>query len=288
MRKSMYLGAASLAVLFANPAVAQETDEVEDGDIVVTANRFESLMSDTPIAMSAFTGDDLTQSGVTNPTQLADSVPNVSIVRGNGLQITIRGVTSTDGTEKGDPSAAFMLDGIYLARPQAQEVSFFDIERVEVLRGPQGTLYGRNSTAGVINVLSARPEFEFSGSVNASYGSFDHLNGTAVINIPLGETFAVRAAANIDRRDSFLIDGNTADGVTLDPFKNNQSLRLSALFEPSEDFSLLLVGDYSTIQGNPTNAVPSANFFNVAAAGVRANYTAPVHLDPANRMPRAG
>ena len=100
MKKSVFI-VASLLIVAADPAIAQETDqaEVPKGDIVVTANRFESKMSDTPIAMSAFTGDDLSRAGVTNPTQLADSIPNVSIVRGDGLQITIRGVTSTDGTE---------------------------------------------------------------------------------------------------------------------------------------------------------------------------------------------
>lgn len=285
--KSALRLAASVIALIAHPAMAQEADEnVQEGDIIVTATRTETLLSETPIAISAFGGEDLIESGVSNPTQLVDLVPNLSIVRGNGLQITIRGVTSTDGTEKGDPSAAFMLDGIYLARPQAQEVSFFDIERVEVLRGPQGTLYGRNSTAGVINVISARPKFELGGSVDFSYGSFNHTNGTAVINVPLGDTFAVRAAANFDRRDSYLIDGNVGDGVELDPFKNNLSLRLSTLFEPTEDFSLLLVGDYSTIKGNPTNSVPSANFFSNVVTGPRATFERPTYIDPTARAGR--
>jgi iron complex outermembrane receptor protein len=127
-----------------------------------------------------------------------------------------------------------MQDGIYLARPQAQEVSFFDLERVEVLRGPQGTLYGRNSTAGVVNVLSARPKSELGAAIDATYASFDGINVTSVVNVPLGDTFAVRVAANFDRRDNYLIDGNAADGISLDPFKDNQTIRLSALFKPSD------------------------------------------------------
>ncbi|MFN3458902.1 MAG: TonB-dependent receptor plug domain-containing protein [Novosphingobium sp.] len=83
-------------------------------------------------------------------------------------------MTSTDGTEKGDPSAAFMQDGIYIARPQVQEVSFFDIGRIEVLRGPQGTLYGRNTTAGVVNLISAKPKLgKFEGSVDLTYGNYN-------------------------------------------------------------------------------------------------------------------
>ena len=130
----------SAAILAMVPAVAgaQESGgDADSDDIVVTANRTESLLSKTPIAMSAISGKQLAETGITNPTQLEASVPNLSIVRGNGLQITIRGVSSSDGTEIGDPSASFMTNGIYIARPQTQEVSFFDVERVEVLRGPQ-------------------------------------------------------------------------------------------------------------------------------------------------------
>jgi iron complex outermembrane recepter protein len=279
--------ALSIAALAATPAFAQEATEAvaDSGDIVVTATRSETLLSKTPIAMTAVSGENLIQSGITNPTQLEETVPNLSIVRGNGLQITIRGVTSTDGTEKGDPSAAFMQDGIYLARPQAQEVSFFDIERVEVLRGPQGTLYGRNSTAGVVNLLSVRPKFDFGAKVDATYSSFKNVNATAVINVPLGETLALRAAANFDRRDNYLIDGNAADGVSLDPFKNNKTLRLSALFQPTNALSVLIIGDYSTIKGNPTNTVATSNFYSGIVSGARPTFERPSFLDP---TPSAG
>jgi iron complex outermembrane recepter protein len=291
MRTKFFVGTALISFAVCTPAFAQsstdgEEDQVQAGDIVVTANRTESLLSKTPIAMTAIGGDELVQSGITNPTQLEESVPNLSIVRGNGLQITIRGVTSTDGTEKGDPSAAFMLDGVYLARPQAQEVSFFDIERVEVLRGPQGTLYGRNSTAGVVNVISTRPKMEFGASIDASYGSFGSVNGTAIINVPLGENFAIRAAANMDRRDSYIIDGNAADGFGLDPFKDNKTIRISALFEPSTDFSLLVIGDYSTIKGNPTNGVAPANFYTNILSGARPTFGRPTLANLSNRQAR--
>jgi iron complex outermembrane recepter protein len=278
---------ASTLALAATPVLAQEaTDAVTDGDIVVTANRTSSLLSKTPIAMTAVGGDDLIQSGITNPTQLEESVPNLSIVRGNGLQITIRGVTSTDGTEKGDPSAAFMLNGIYLARPQSQEVSFFDIERVEVLRGPQGTLYGRNSTAGVINVLSVQPKFETGARLDATYGNFDAINATAAINLAASDSLAFRVAANIDQRDSYLIDGNAADGIGIGKFKDNKAIRLSALYKPSSDFSLLLVGDYSWQKGSPSNGVPVSNFYSNVVSGARTTFERPTYLDPSAKAGR--
>lgn len=274
-------------IALAHPAFAQDAaDQPNDGDIIVTANRTSSLLSKTPIAMTAVAGDDLIQSGITNPTQLEETVPNLSIVRGNGLQITIRGVTSTDGTEKGDPSAAFMVNGVYLARPQAQEVSFFDIERIEVLRGPQGTLYGRNSTAGVVNILTVQPKFEFGARADVSYGNYDALNGTVAINLPASDSIAFRVAANIDRRDSYLIDGNSADGIGIGRFKDNKAVRLSALFKPTPDLSLLLVGDYSWQKGSPTNGVETSTFFSNITSGGRPTFERPTYLDPSARAGR--
>jgi iron complex outermembrane receptor protein len=163
MKKHAVAGLVSaLAIITSNAAHAQsQKDEIKaaDGDIVVTATRQSTLLSKTPIALTAVTGDTLRDKGVANPANLGEQVPNLSIDRANGLQITIRGVTSTDGTEKGNPSAAFLVDGIYLARPQEADISFLDIDHVEVLKGPQGTLYGRNTTAGVINVITKKPEF---------------------------------------------------------------------------------------------------------------------------------
>jgi len=250
------------AALIASPALAQEQSAApQDGDIVVTATRTESLASKTPIALTAIGGEGLRDAGISNPTQLADVVPNLSIDRGNGLQITIRGVTSRDGTEKGDPSAAFLLDGIYIARPQAQEVSFFDIERVEVLRGPQGTLFGRNSTAGVVHVISARPVDHFAASVDATYGNFDTIQATAMVNVPVAPGFALRGAVNYDRRDSYIRPWVNSPWK-LDPGKENLSARLSALIDFGPDVTLLLRGDYSKIDGRPANTVRLTNFFS--------------------------
>lgn len=248
------------AALIASPTFAQGQETPQDGDIVVTATRTETLASKTPIALTAIGAEGLRDAGISNPTQLADVVPNLSIDRANGLQITIRGVTSTDGTEKGDPSAAFLLDGVYIARPQAQEVSFFDIERVEVLRGPQGTLFGRNTTAGAVQVISARPLDHFAASFDAAYGNFDAIQATAMVNVPVTSGFALRGAVNYDRRDSFVIQSPTSP-FKLDPAKNNLSARLSALLELGPDVSLLVKGDYSRIKGRPAHSVRLTNFF---------------------------
>jgi len=258
----------SVISLAATSAMAQApATNAATGDIIVTAQRTSTLASKTPVALTAVTGDTLTQQGVTNPTQIADVVPNISIDRanGNGLQITVRGITSTDGTEKGDPSAALLLDGIYIARPQAQETSFFDIARVEVLRGPQGTLFGRNTTAGVVGVVSNLPQFKLGASGDINVGNYGQVQATGVLNIPLASNFAIRAAANYDRRDSFITRApQLAD--RLDPFKDNISGRLSARWKFAKG-ELILRGDYTQMGGRPQNGVRLANFYTNTASG---------------------
>jgi iron complex outermembrane receptor protein len=269
-----------IAVLMAGAASAQETANTSaerastasaaasdsgldaassQGDIVVTATRTSTLASKTPVALTAIAGDSLIQTGVTNPTQVGELVPNVSIDRVNGMQITIRGITSADATEKGDPSAAFMLDGIYIARSQAQETSFFDVSRVEVLRGPQGTLFGRNTTAGLVNVITNRPTFEFGGRVDASYGNYNQAQATAVLNVPVTDRVAVRGAVNYDRRNSFIAAGPRISS-SLDPFKDNISGRLSALLDLGQG-EIIVRGDYAKMGGQAQNSVLASNFF---------------------------
>lgn len=264
--------AAGLAVIAAAPFAAHaqgnsSTQAPATGDIVVTAQRTSSLASKTPVALTAVTGSALAQQGVTNPTQIAEVVPNISIDRanGNGLQITVRGITSTDGTEKGDPSAAFLMDGIYIARPQAQETSFFDVARVEVLRGPQGTLFGRNTTAGVVGVVSNLPMFKLGGSGDIQVGNYGQVQATGVLNVPVTDNFAIRAAANYDRRDSFITRGSQLTS-SLDPFKDNISGRLSARWKFAKG-ELIVRGDYSQMGGRPQNGVRLANFYTNTGSG---------------------
>ncbi len=267
MTKLFLIGASAIAMLSANAALAQEqaapqtaAPQADGGDIIVTATRFETLASKTPIALTAVSGEQLVAAGITNPTALGDQVPSVMINRNNGLQITIRGVTSSDGTEKGDPSAAFMSDGIYIARQQSQEVSFFDISRVEVLRGPQGTLFGRNTTAGAVNVITNRPSFDkVGGSVDAAYGNFNNTQATGVLNLPVSDNLALRAAVNFDRRDSFLKPG-TNFNAPLSPYKDNLGARLTALLK-FDGGELIIRGDYTRMGGNGLNIVSTGNFY---------------------------
>lgn len=266
MKRFMLAATASLFGLAAVPVWAQSSaDEAAgNGDIIVPATRSETLLSKTPIAITAITGDDLRSKGITGPTDLGDSVPNLSIDRvGNAVQITIRGVSSTDNTEKGDPSAAFLLDGVYLARPQQVDVAFFDINRVEVLRGPQGTLYGRNTTAGVVNVITNKPKLgKFGVGANAGYGTYDAINVDGFINVPLGDNLALRAAASYDQRDNYQRVA-PGDNAKIDPFRKNLASRLQLYFEPNDAINITIRGEYSTLKGSRTSDVRASNFYDL-------------------------
>ncbi|WP_068077742.1 TonB-dependent receptor [Novosphingobium lentum] len=278
MKKLLMAGTAILVTMVASPAFAQDTapqdapqantaQSVDKGEIIVTATRSETRLSKTPVAVSAITGDALRSQGITSPTNLSKDVPNLSIDRTNGLQITIRGITSTDGTEKGDPSAAFLLDGVYLARPQEADVSFFDVQRVEVLRGPQGTLYGRNTTAGLVNVITNKPELGKLGfGINGGYGNYKAYNADGYVNVPLGDIAALRVAGSFDQRDNYL-RALPGDPVSINPFRKSYAGRVQLLIKPNDRLSITLRADYARLKGTRITNVRKENFFKANPLG---------------------
>jgi iron complex outermembrane receptor protein len=175
------------AIAWSAPACAQvETRADGIQEVIVTAQRTAAPASKTPVAMSVLTAAQLDAIGADTPGALAARLPNTYLENSyDGLRITIRGVSNADVTEKGDTSAAFLVDGVYVARPQSQTVALYDVERVEVLRGPQGTLYGRNTTAGVVNVITKAPVNRFEGDVNAAVGSRGERKVGAMVNVPV-------------------------------------------------------------------------------------------------------
>ncbi|MBD3869178.1 MAG: TonB-dependent receptor [Acidobacteria bacterium] len=176
--------------------------------VKVTATRVETDLMKTPIAISVFDQDTLNREGVQNVRDLAQMVPNMDIATKNGQStpiISMRGIRSTNETELGDPSVGVHLDGIYSPRMQGALALMFDNERVEILRGPQGTLFGRNSTVGSINIITAKPKLDrFESSINMQYGNYNAQEVQAIVNKPISDTFAVRFAGRFHQRDSYL------------------------------------------------------------------------------------
>lgn len=267
-----HLSAASAIALLASissPALAQEADEASDSsDIIVTANKRTENILKVPVAVSVIAGGDLRTAGVNNVIDLQNLIPGLNIGTGGfGTNISIRGVTSTDQTSKGELGIAYNVDGAFVGRGQQQGLSYFDIERVEVLRGPQGTLYGRSSTGGAINVITKKPVIgAFEGYGKFEYGNYNAIRGEAAINIPVSDAVAIRVAGNINRRDGFLkpqgfsiIDTNAVPPTSSFTFtpgnqkaKNDQSDetgRVSITIKPSDNLTFTAVVTIGHIGG---------------------------------------
>lgn len=272
----------------ATVAVAQTAPVQKDGgipEVIVTAQKIAQPASKTPLALSVISGDDLKAAGTNDPRALADSLPNVEIAQETGmLQVAIRGVTSMDMTEKGDPSAAFHVDGAYVPRYEAQSVAFYDLDRIEVLRGPQGTLYGRNATAGAINLITNKPGKKLAGKVGVEVGAFNTLRTDAMINVPINEIFSMRAAINTNKHDTYLKPGPNT--VPLES-QDDQSARVHLLGTFSPTTSVLLTAETSKISGGAASPVPLTNFFTgtregtlpFSPAGRSNNLANPVYVD---------
>ncbi|MEQ1439023.1 TonB-dependent receptor [Fontimonas sp. SYSU GA230001] len=195
------------------PSSSGATTALEE--IVVTAQRRAASAQDTPISMEAFNSDKLAQRGIQGVQDLAANVPSMVIephpLSNTTLRITIRGVGITDAQVTQDPAVGIYLDGVYLARSAGLALDLADLERVEVLRGPQGTLYGRNTTGGAVNLVTRRPSVDaFAMWHQLTVGSRNQLTGKSVFNLPLTDTLAVKLAALGSSRDGFV--DNTGPG----------------------------------------------------------------------------
>ncbi|MEG2964350.1 MAG: TonB-dependent receptor plug domain-containing protein, partial [Janthinobacterium sp.] len=166
--------------------------------IVVTATRRNTFVQETPLAVTAFNQDTLQNNQVKDLASLATMVPSLVVEQhgdSGGVHVYMRGVGSANHTELGDPAVAFYVDGVYSPRPQGATALMYDLSHVEVARGPQGTLNGRNSTAGAVNLVSAAPSTaKFMGSAGITVGDYRHLQTQGMLNIPFSDDVALRIA----------------------------------------------------------------------------------------------
>lgn len=193
-------------IAFAAPALAQSADgNVDANEIVVTAQNRQQDVNDVPIAINVVSGEELLEKGFSDMNSVDQIAPAVQVTQDQGtVKITLRGVGSQDNAETNDTSVVVNIDGEYINRPNVMGVAMFDIDRVEVLRGPQGTLYGRNSTGGAINFITRKPGNEFGANASASYGNYNAVRVDAGIDVPVGENAGVRFAGFYDERDGYV------------------------------------------------------------------------------------
>ena len=254
-------GTAAAAIAFSLSAHAQEpappaapaedaaAAPVEDNVIIVTATRRASPLSDVPIAVSAVTAASLQNSGANDIRQLNQLAPSL-LVSSSGTEANgaarIRGVGTVGDNPGLESSVAVFIDGVYRSRTGAGLSDLGEIERIEVLRGPQGTLFGRNASAGLINIVSKSPEFKFGAKGEITYGNYDFWRASASITGPVSEQVALRLDGVWSKRDGFmkLVDaaGNKV-GDSND--RDRYFLRGQALIEPNDALSIRLIGDYT-------------------------------------------
>jgi len=223
-------------------------------EVVVTAQKRTELLKDAPISIAAFGAQDLEKKGITSLPDLRAAVPNLQMKphpnSSASMLIFMRGVGNADDQATQDPSVAIYLDGVYLARSQGLAMDVADIERVEVLRGPQGTLYGRNATGGAINFITAAPELnQFNFKQALTLGSYNLRTSKTQINVPIGDSFAIQAAYLYSGQDGFV--RNRGSGADRFGNRNRNAYRLAARWEPTDDLDIRYTYDRSLIGDTP-------------------------------------
>ncbi|MCA8900566.1 MAG: TonB-dependent receptor [Hyphomonas sp.] len=252
------LAASSLTPLL--PAMAQETDadgaqnsEKRYGPVVVTAQRREESLLEVPLSVSAFSGDELLDAGVVTLDEVAKLSPNVTLeasrATNNTLSAFIRGVGQQDPVVGFEAGVGIYIDDVYLNRPQGAMLDIFDVERVEILRGPQGTLYGRNTIGGAVKYVTRPLSDEFELKVHGAYGSYDQADVIVTTSIPVTDTFRVGGSV------AMLTHAGYGDNLTLPGVENyNKDVlagRLSAELDVTSDFQLRVVGDWTKDKSDP-------------------------------------
>ena len=240
--------AAAFAIAFTSPSSVSGQETSRDWsieEIVVVAEKRKESVQDVSQAVTAISAEGLDDKNILSFVDLASIAPGVTIAKNEGFKtvIAIRGIgNEANQNAIANPSVSYHLDGVYIASPFALQTDFLDLERIEVLRGPQGTLFGQNSTGGAINVITATPEVEaFSGKADVTVGTFDLVRLRGAVNVPLGETSALRASLSYFTHEGY--SDNVVNGQDLDD-ANNFSGRLRWMWQPTEDFSLNLTAQY--------------------------------------------
>jgi iron complex outermembrane receptor protein len=238
---------AAVALLMAGPGWTQSEPPAAGSvrpvtrleEVEVTAQRRPEILQRAAVAVSVLTLDDLRDANVTRPQELTGLVPSLQVAA-TAAPISVyylRGVGNFTGNALTDSAVAFNVDGVFIGRPHSTAGFFYDLERIEVLKGPQGTLYGRNATGGAINVLPRHPELgAWGGDATAGFGNEGYLQFDGALNVPLGERAAVRAAGFHAEHDGYMNDG-------LDD-QDDSAGRLSLLMEPSDALSIRIAADY--------------------------------------------
>lgn len=249
----------------------------ESGTIVVTARRRAETAQDVPVAISVVGGDQIDSTGSFNVGRLQQLTPTLQFYSSNprNTAVNIRGIgvpfgLTNDGIEQG---VGIYIDDVYNSRVASATFDFLDVKQIEVLRGPQGTLYGKNTTAGAINITTNQPTFAFEGKAEVTFGNLDYVQAKAAVSGPLAETLAARVAVSSTRRRGTIYNVTSRQWIQS---QDNLGLRGQLLFQPNETLNITLAGDYSRqdavccgsvyVRTGVTQRAPDRQFAALAAA----------------------
>jgi iron complex outermembrane receptor protein len=239
-RSGLLPAAAAAAILLVIPGASHASLE----EVIVTAQKREQNVQSVPIAVTALGEETIRNANILTIDDVANHTPGFTITNYNPVtpQPFIRGVGSSPSDAGSDASVGVFIDGVYAGRAGGYRADMFDLQRVEILRGPQGTLFGRNVAGGALNILSNAPTREFGGDLELTAGDYDLLGARGMLSGPLTDTLAARLAFSVRQRD-----GNTDNKVTGSELRDedNQSVRGRLLWEPSEALTVNLIADYS-------------------------------------------
>jgi iron complex outermembrane recepter protein len=255
MRKIHLIGTSLVALTMAHPAFAQtaapqatDTEATSSDEIIVTAAKREQTLQDVPISVSVTGQDTIEKAQVRDLIDLQSVVPSLKVAQfqsAGQVNFIIRGFGNGNGNDGIESSVGVFIDGVYRSRSAAALDDLPEIERIEVLRGPQSTLFGKNVSAGAISIITKKPQFDFGGKAEITLGNYGNINPKATITGPLGESLAVRLSGSVNSREGY---GTNLTNKTRVNDRNRWSIRGDVLFEPSADFSLRIIGDYNVIK----------------------------------------
>ncbi len=228
----------------AQDAQSGEPSTVED--IVVTARRTEESLQRTPLAVSAFSGESLERRGATQILDLQGAVPNLNIVQGrassNATNIYIRGIGQPDALQTFDPAVGVYVDDVYFARIRGTQFDLLDLARVEVLRGPQGTLYGKNTIGGALKLVSRRPGQDWRARGSVAYGNYNMIDLQGAVSGPISESLAFGLSALRSTRDGYVT--NPVTGAEYND-KDSTAVRGTLAWDPADNLHIDIIADYS-------------------------------------------
>jgi iron complex outermembrane receptor protein len=292
------LTALLLALLAAGPSsqvFAQEAIRPASAldEIVVTARMREETLQDTPISVTAFTGEAIERQHITQLDSIANATPNMMFDNSTGFSgsnnasaVYIRGIGQVDFAITTEPGVGIYLDGVYIAQSLGSVLNLVDIDRVEVLRGPQGTLFGRNTIGGAVSVTSKLPDNTLHGDIEVTGGSYDRVDLRGTLNLPLSDTLFAKVSAASFNRDGFLDSPNAANADHLGDI-NQDAARVALHFAPNDRFEANLAYDYSKQRENgvPNILVSTYDGASLALIGALATPGSPTYLPPPAPLP---